>query len=197
MGVLGLEQIGLARGHAAEGLGRTGARYGAFVAMHATVVADLEEQRAVAETIATLDTLRAADAERLVNLVFVIRIFDERAFDRSGRAKLVFGGGRERVGLRFEIAGAKIAVAAHREGVNTLHGGLFEHAVGRTVTAANAFIGIKLPNPILGFRAAGQHAAESGQPSDAENPRAVAQEGAARRGFVCGFGVHRMKTTTD
>ena len=147
MGVLGLEQIGLARGHAAEGLGRTGARYGAFVAMHATVVADLEEQRAVAETIATLDTLRAADAERLVNLVFVIRIFDERAFDRGSRAKLVFGGGRERVGLRLEVAGAKIAVAAHRKGVNAFHSGLFKHALRGAVAASKAFLRVNLPDP--------------------------------------------------
>ena len=155
MGVFGLEQIRLARGDAAEGVGRAGAGNGALVAMHAAVMADLQEERAVAETITAFDAFGAPDAERLVNRVFVIGVFDERAFDSGGGAELIFSRGGKRIRLWLEVASAEIAVTAHRVGVNAFHGGLFENALCGAIAAADAFVRINLPDPILCLRAIG------------------------------------------
>ena len=174
MGVLGFEQVGLARGYAAEGVGRTGAGDGALVAMHAAVVADLQEQRTVAEAVAALDAFGATDAKILVDRVFVIRIFDEGAFDGDGRAKLIFGGSGEGVGLGFEVAGAEIAVAAHGVSVDAFHGGLFEHAIGRTVAATNALLRVNLPDPFLGLGATRQNSAERAEAGHRGEPRSAA-----------------------
>src|SRR5512146_2013247 len=58
----GFEQVGLGGRHAAERV--TGADFGdgALVAVYAAVVADLQEERAVAEPDAALDAFGAADA---------------------------------------------------------------------------------------------------------------------------------------
>ena len=155
VGVRGLQQIRLGRRHAAEGIRWTSAGNGAFVAMDAAVVTDLQEERAVAETIASLDAFCAADAKALINRVFVIRVFDERALNGGGRAKLILGGGGKRVWFGLEVAGAEIAVAAHREGVNALYGGLFENTFGGAVAAADAFLRVNLPDPLLRLGATG------------------------------------------
>ena len=101
-------------GHAAERVAGTGARDGAFVAADAAVVADLQEEGAVAETVAAFDALGAADAQLFVNRVFVIRVFDEGALDGTGRTELIFRRGGQCVGFGLEIPRAKIAIAAQR-----------------------------------------------------------------------------------
>ena len=99
-------------GYPAEGISGTNLCNRALVAVHTTIVPDLEEQRPVAETVASFDALRASDAKPLVYRVFVIGILDETAFDRRGRAELVFSTGIQIIRRRFEIPGAKLTVAA-------------------------------------------------------------------------------------
>ena len=86
----GLEQIRLLRGHAAERVTGAGAGDGAFVAMHTAVVADLQEERAVAETIAALDALRTTDACTETQKMkdwknsFYFPVFDQAKQEKSG-----------------------------------------------------------------------------------------------------------------
>ena len=185
--VRGLEQIRLLGRHAAERVSGAGAGDGALVAMDAAVMADLEEERAVAETVAALDALRAADAELLVNCVFVIRVFDKSAFDGGGGTKLILGGSGQRVRLGFKVAGAEIAVAAHRKGVNALHGGLFQDALGGAIAAAHTFLRVNLPDPAFSLAVVRQHTAERAETGNAQQSRTVAQEGPPRCRFVDGL----------
>lgn len=147
MRMRGLEQIRLLGRHPAKGVSRTCAGYGALVAVNTAVVANLQKERAVPETIAAFNTLRTADAELLINLVLVVRVFDERALDGAGRAKLIFSCGAECVWFRLEIPGAEIAVTAHGERVNAFHSGLFKHTLRGAVAASKAFLRINLPDP--------------------------------------------------
>ena len=104
MRMRGLEQIRLPGRHPAKGVARTCASYGALVAVNTAVVANLQKERAVPETIAAFNTLRTADAELLVNLVLVIRIFDERTLDGARRAELIFSRSTECIWFGLEIA---------------------------------------------------------------------------------------------
>jgi hypothetical protein len=105
--------------HAAEGVAGADFGNGAFVAVHATVVADLQEKRPVSESVAAFDTLGAANAKSFVNGVLVIRILDEGSFDGGGGAQTILGTGVEIVGLGFEIARAKLAVPTNRVSMHT------------------------------------------------------------------------------
>ena len=78
------------RGHAVDRVSGADLGNRALVAVYAAVMPDLQEQGAIAEPVAALDTFGAADAERLVDGVFVVRVFDVGAFDRRGRALAVF-----------------------------------------------------------------------------------------------------------
>ena len=86
-----LQQVGMGRRHPPERIARADLRDSALVAVYAAVVADLEEEGAVAEPVAAFDALGAADAEFFVYGVFVIRILDKAAPDSAGGAELVFG----------------------------------------------------------------------------------------------------------
>jgi hypothetical protein len=108
----GFQQIGMLGWYPAEGISGTNFRDRALVAVHTTIVPDLEEQRPVAETVASFDALRATDAKPLVYRVFVIRILDEAAFDSRCRAELVFSTGIQIIWRRFEIPCAQLTIAA-------------------------------------------------------------------------------------
>jgi hypothetical protein len=100
------EQRGFAGRHAGEGLGRTVAGDGAFIAVLAAVVPYLELKRAIAEGAAAFHAFAAAYAEFLFDMVFKERIFDEFAFDGVSWAKLVFGACVQGFGAGFEISPA-------------------------------------------------------------------------------------------
>jgi len=196
MSVSRLQQIRLARGHATESVARTGAGDGALIAMDAAVVTDLQEERAVSKTVAALDTFRAADAQLLVNGVFVVGVFDERAFDGGGGAKLILGGSGERIGFGLEITRSEIAIAAHGVGVNALHRGLFQYAFRGAIAAPHTFLRVNLPDPFLRLGAICQHPAERAEAGHRRDAGAVAEEGAPGTGLVDGFGVHEMRSTS-
>ena len=103
----GLQQVGMIGRHAAEGVAGADLGDRAFVAVHAAVVPHLQEERAVAEAVAALDTLGAADAELLVNRVFVIGVLDVGALDGRRRAEAVLRAGVQVVGLRLESSRCK------------------------------------------------------------------------------------------
>ena len=136
--------------HTAEGI--AGADFGdrAFIAIDAPIVAHLEKERAVAKSVATFNALRTPDAQLLVNGVLVIRILHIRALNCGSGTQAILRAGVEIVRLRLEIAGAKLAIPAHREGVHALHGRLFQNAVGRTVATAKTFLRINLPHRSVG-----------------------------------------------
>ena len=102
-----LQQIRLVGRHAAEGVAGADLGDGAFVAVHAAVVPHLQEERAVAEAVAALDALGAADAEPLVNRVFVIGVLDVGALDGGGGAEAVLRAGVQVVRLRLESSRCK------------------------------------------------------------------------------------------
>jgi len=140
----------MAGGDSDKGVARTNPGNGAFVAIDAAIVAHLEEKRAVAKTIAALDTFGTPDAEPLVNRVFVIGILNVGALDGGGRAQTVFRSGVEIVRLRLEITGAELAIAANGKRMDALDRGLFQDAVGGAIAAAKTFLRINLPNRALG-----------------------------------------------
>src|SRR5580765_1873376 len=88
-----LQEIRVLARDAPKGIAGTDFGNGAFVAIEAAVVADLEEKRAVAEAVAPFHTLGATDAELLINVVLIIGILNESPLDGGGGAQLVFSGG--------------------------------------------------------------------------------------------------------
>ena len=141
-------------------------------------------QRTVAKHRATFHTFAATDAERFVNRVFVIWVFDELPFDCAGGTKLIFGGGIKFIRLRFKVTGAELAVTAHIETVNAFHGGKFEYAFRRAPAALRTFPRINLPDGITGVgfsNYTGQHAAETDEARTAKN---IAHEITPRHRFV-------------
>ena len=102
-----LQQVRLVRGHPAEGV--AGADFGdrAFVAVQAAVMPHLQEERAIAETVAALDAFGAADAKLLVNGVFVIRVLDVGALDGGGGAEAILRAGVQVVRLGLERSRCK------------------------------------------------------------------------------------------
>ena len=112
-------------------------------------MAHLQKERAVAEGVTTFNTLSASDAQRFINRVFVVRVLDKSTFYRSGRAKLVFGAGVQCSCFRFKKAGAKVAIAAHCEGVDTFDGGPLKYAIRSAVATGDANLRVNLPNGIV------------------------------------------------
>ena len=151
-----LELVGLAGWHALDCVGGTSAGDGTLVAVDTAVVPDLQMQRAVAEHRAAFYTLCATDAERFINRVFVVRVFDELPLDCTGRAELVFSGGGEFIGLRLEITGAELAISAHVETMDAFHCRLFQHALGRAPATLRAFPRVNLPDRAGGAGASNQ-----------------------------------------
>ena len=111
-------------------------------------MADLQEKRAVAKAVAALHAFGAADAELLVNTILIIRVLHvPRPLDGRRRAKLVLRRRRQLVGFRREKPRAKLAVAAHRVGVDAFDGRLLQHALGGAIAAVQAFRRVNLPHP--------------------------------------------------
>ena len=146
----GFEQIRMAGRHATESVSRTDLGDRALVAVHATVVPHLKEERAISEPVAALDALRAADAQLFVNGVFVIGIVNVGPLNGCGRTEAVLGPSVEVNWLRLKVARAELTIAANGVGVDTLHGGLLEHTMGCAVAAAQTFLGVDLPDRSFG-----------------------------------------------
>ena len=153
-----LQQIGLIGRHPAEGVAGANLGNGAFVAVDAAVVPHLQEERAVAETVTALDAFGAANAQPLVNGVFVVGILDVSPLDGGGGALAVLRAGVQVVWLGLEVAGAKLSVAADGEGIHAFVGGLFEDAGRGAVAAAHALHRIDLPHGALGTAPSDHHA---------------------------------------
>jgi len=172
----GFEQVRLASGHTPERITGAHLRNSALVAVNATIVAHLEEERAVAEPVTALNALRASDAQLLVNGVLEVGVLDVTAPDRGGRTQAILRAGIQVVGFGFEIAGAKLAVATESVGVNAFDGRLFEDAMGGTISTAHALLRIDLPHRALGATAAGDQSDEAAQCADRGYSRSVAEE---------------------
>src|SRR5262249_19675398 len=148
----------------------------AFIAVYTTVVAHLQKKRAVPEPVAALDAFGAADAQMLIDRVFIVRVFNERSLDRCGGTEAIFGAGVEVVRSRFEISRAKLAVAANRVGVNALYGRLLEHTVRRAIAATHAFLRVNLPNSGFGSASPGDYPKQTAHSRHRSHPRAIAQK---------------------
>jgi hypothetical protein len=170
------EQVGMAGGHATEGIAGTDPGDGAFVAIKAAVVPHLEEERTIAKAIAAFDAFGTANTQALINRVLVIGVFDKSALDGRGWTKAVFGAGVEVVGFRLEVTGAELAIAANRIGVHTFDCRLLQHAVGGAVAATHAFLRVDLPHSCLGGTAASHYPQQPSQPGYCCDSRSVAQK---------------------
>jgi hypothetical protein len=184
-----LQEVRLVCRHAAEGV--AGADFGdrALIAVNAAVMPHLKEERAVAEAVAALNALGAADAELLIYRIFVIGVLDVGAFDGGCGAEAVLRAGVKVIRIGLKVAGAQLAVAADRVGVNTLDGGLLEDAMGGAIAAAHTFLGVNLPDGAFGRAARGYHAYQAAQAGESRGARAVAEELATGDGLG-GGGVH-------
>jgi len=116
------EEVGLAGWNPAECIGRTIPGNGAFIAMDADIMPDLQLERPVAEGAATLYTFAAPYAQGLIDGIFKKRILDEFPFDGIGRTKLVLGARGQRFCFRLEIPATQITVSAHGIHMHALHG---------------------------------------------------------------------------
>ena len=172
----------MASGHTPECITGAHLRNSALVAVNATIVAHLEEERAVAEPVTALNALRAPNTQLLVDGVLEIGVLDVTAPNRGGRTQAILRASIQVVGFGFEIAGAKLAVATERVGVDAFDGRLFEDAMGGTISAAHALLRINLPHRALGATAAGDQPDETAQGPDRGYSRSVAEELSAADG---------------
>jgi hypothetical protein len=115
-----LEQVRLVHRNTTEGVTSTDLGDRAFVAVQASVMTDLQEERSVSKLIAPLDAFGATDAESLVNRIFVVWILDVGSPDRRSGALAILRTGIQVVWRRLKVAGAELAVSAHRERVHAL-----------------------------------------------------------------------------
>jgi hypothetical protein len=131
-------------------------------------MAHLKEKGTVSEGGTPLDALGTTNTESLINIVFVVWLFDEGSFDRPGRAKLIFGAGVKDSSSQLEITGAEIAISAYSIKLNTFNSRIFQYTKSCASIASYALIRIDLPNqiifPVLAGRSTG-YDSESGQAS--------------------------------
>jgi hypothetical protein len=187
-----LQQIRLVCWDSAEGVAGTDFGDRALVAVNAAVMPHLKEKGAVAEAVAALDALGAADAELLINRILVIGVLDVGAFDGGSGAEAVFRAGVQVVRIGLKVAGAKLAIAADRVGVNALDGGLLEDAMGGAIAAAHTLHRVNLPNGAFGRAARGYDAYQASQAGESGGTGAVAEELATGDGRESGEGgVHK------
>ena len=152
------EHIGLLGGNPLERARRTSGGNGTFVAIQTAIVTHLKKQRPISKGRTALDALAAAVAEGLVEIVLVVRFFNESALYRPGRAKLVFGAGIERPRGRLMKAGAVITISAYPIDLNALDGGFCQHAMRRAIAARDTYLRVDLPDHIVCAASAGQEA---------------------------------------
>ena len=172
----GLKQIRPVRRHSHESVSRAHFRNRAFVAIHAAVVPNLQEQGTVPEPGAAFHAFGAAAAEGLVARVSVLGILDVGAPDRRGRTQAILGACVEVIGVGLEEPGAKLAVAAHRIGMDAFDGRLLQDAMRGAVTAVNTLLRIDLPNHSLGASARCQQPCQADKAESAAGPQPALQE---------------------
>ena len=143
------QQICFIDGDPYECLRWAGCGDGTLVTIKAAVVANLQKQRTVSESVASLDTFRASVAKVVFNAIFVIGMLDEFSFYGTCRAELIFGSGVKLDRFGLIVTGAEFAISAHGVLVGTFNSRFFEDAIRRTVTARYTFLGIDLPDEIF------------------------------------------------
>jgi hypothetical protein len=141
--------VGFVSFHPVNGIRGAHAGNGAFVAIEANVVNDLQVHRTVPERSAAFHTFGTTNTKIFVDVIFEIRFFNKTAFDSTGWAKLVFGSSSEFIGIRFEISAAQIAVTAQIEGMKAFDRRRAHHTVGGTAAALGTFKRVDLPNVIV------------------------------------------------
>jgi hypothetical protein len=108
-------------------------------------VTHLQGERPITERVTSLDTLAAAVAEFLIDCVFIVRVFDEGAFDGAGGTKLIFRRFGDIERLRPKEAETYPAVPTECVSVNALNGRFFQDAVRGAITAGDTGIRVDLP----------------------------------------------------
>lgn len=131
------------------GIRRTNPGNGAFVAIIAQVVPDLQMEGSVPEGGAPLHTFRTTDAEVFIDDVFKIGVFDK--FSLYGRCgtELVFGTRFQPGHSWFEIPAAEVAISAQVVCMHAFYSGRIFHAIGGASPALAALEGIDLPYPFF------------------------------------------------
>ncbi len=118
---------------------------GAHVTVYAPIVTNLQKQRAVAESRASLHAAAAGDAQQFVDDILVVRIFDVCSPNGTGGTEFALRAGIQVLGARLKISAAEIAVAAYVIRVNAFGRRRGKDALGLTVTALYAHIRVDLP----------------------------------------------------
>ena len=157
---------------------------------------NLQEQRTISKSVATLNAFGATNAKTLINRVFVIGVLDKCAFYRRCGTQLVLRTCVQVVWLWFEISGAKLAIPANGVRMNALHRGLLKHATGGTKVATHTFLRINLPNCSPRYTATADYSYQTSQPRQHSNSPAIPKKLAPREGGrQRRFRVHRCELT--
>jgi hypothetical protein len=82
----------------------------------------LKKEGAISERVASLHTFSATDAQRFVNRIFMVGVFDKLAVDCTCWAKLIFCTRIQGIRLRLKVASAELTVATHGKSVNAFDG---------------------------------------------------------------------------
>jgi hypothetical protein len=136
----------------------------------------LQVERSIAESIAPFDAFGAANAQRFIDGVLVIRILDKRALDSGSRTELILGARIQVVGRRLKISRAELTVAADGVGVHTLNGGLLEHTTRGAEAASDAFLRVDLPDRSPCRATVRQHTYKPADAGHRRQTRAVAKK---------------------
>ena len=112
-------------------------------------MADLQRQGPIAEGIAPYHALAAAYTQRLIDVVFEIRVFDKGSNDGTGRTQLVFGSRGQFFWLWNKVAGTQVTIAAHGIGMNALDRRFIQYAMGGAIAATDALVWVDLPDMVI------------------------------------------------
>jgi hypothetical protein len=149
--LLVFENIRVGCGQFHKGVRRTGPVNGTAITVHTDVMLDLKVHRAIAIGSTTVDTLSTSDAVIFLDLVLVIRFFDESSKNRIRWTVVILGPFVQAKGVGHKIGCAEVTVATSPKSVNGFHRRRVHHTVGFTLTALGALIRVDLPDLLLSF----------------------------------------------
>jgi hypothetical protein len=130
----------------------------------------LEEQRAVSEGGTTFYALGATNAESLIDVILIVRIFYEGSLDCPCWAKLVFGARFQNGCSQLKITGTEIAISANLIKLDAFDSGIFQYTKSCASVTSYALIRIDLPHKIVIPLLMGRGAGNNTKSSQASSP---------------------------
>ena len=99
-----------------------------------------------------------------------------RSFNGPRRTKLVFRRGFQRLRFRHKIPRTQIAIPAHHIGMNALDRRFIQHAMRRTIAAADTLIRVKLPDVFVLASQGQQRSGRGPQRRQSPGPKSLFKE---------------------